>query len=255
MELSAHKNTVWLKQQLTWILVSDPRLSREYQHRHQVQQPIPAVSETHARTHSTYLKKKPTLKWQQEEWKHAMQRNNTDSWYGCRKVGSKLFTWPVCGQRAGKHHTPSNTYSHIWGSVISNTSAAEKLSPFRPEAFNSGPEECSQAHNRKWRKRGSDWWKLCRRVGPRSPIGRRREAADVFSYRRPRLIDAYISIIYSAPNELLKVWFYMFGDSIFNVQKEVCIYNTKGRRMRRKRESGIIIKIVISTSDCFYRIQ
>lgn len=43
-----------------------------------------------------------------------------------------------------------------------------------------------------------------------------RRACDVFSYRRQRLIDAYISIIYSVPNELFKIWFDMFGYIIFN---------------------------------------
>lgn len=41
-----------------------------------------------------------------------------------------------------------------------------------------------------------------------------------FFFPTPRLIDAHISIIHSAPDELLKgkVWFYVSGYSIFNAE-------------------------------------
>lgn len=80
----------------------------------------------------------------------------------------------------------------------------------------------SRVHNRKWRKCCCDWLILCRGEESRSPIGRTQEPWIFFFFLRPRLIDAHISIIYSAPNELLKrkVWFYLLGYSIFNAEEE-----------------------------------
>lgn len=70
---------------------------------------------------------------------------------------------------------------------------------------------------------------LVEALGPRSPIGGTQEPLwcgcvflfFFFFFPTPRLIDAHISIIHSAPDELLKrkVWFYVFGYSIFNAER------------------------------------
>lgn len=139
----------------------------------------------------------------------------------CLHPGGIFTTAPLEPPTIFKHADFKSANSHRRCSVRTETSAAENLDPSRAEILNSRPEECTvpnyRAHNRKWR-RARRWLvgTLPGSAGPRPPIGGSPRMGFIFPYWRPRRIDAQISIIYSASDELLKV---RFGHSIFNVLK------------------------------------
>lgn len=135
----------------------------------------------------------------------------------CLHPGGMFTTAPLGPPTIFKHTDFKSANSHRRGSVRTDTSAAENLGPFRAEMLNSGPEECtvpnSGAHNRKWRR--ARRWLVGTLPGVRNLV---LLLVDHLRWVLFFLTDGRggFSIIYSASDELLKVW---FGHSIFNVLK------------------------------------
>lgn len=164
------------------------------------------------------------------EWKHATQRNNAHSRYGCRKVGYKLFT----SFRVQPGSQRSLNASRL---LTYDVSCAAPVQPGGEDShahfcccFNShsGPQEC-------WIQQLTE--STTGNGGSVALIGGNSAGVLDLAFLLvehwaffflfvspdvPRLIDAHISIIYSAPNELLKrqVWFNLFSYSIFNAEGE-----------------------------------
>lgn len=161
----------------------------------------------------------------------AAQRNNAPRRQGCRKVGGNLVTAPGCCSPPADRDGPPRASALLTQDAPSPPTPQRWESWPHPgaETLGFGAEECPVqlwgTHNRKWRERGSDWLKLCRSAGPRSPIGGRTGASDSW---RGQVRDAHPSIIDSATNQLLKrrVWFYMYGYMIFKYKK-FAVYKNK----------------------------